>query len=139
MNQKVESPAELHADHRTWQSDISMWNFDLEQWRSEHAAALKQLQEITELIQRHEKMLKEHEQSVEMIEAGLEFHEKNLAKSLQSGAESDVDDALVERHTEEAGKFAKQREAHERIKKHHHIAMAHVASLKRELEATTQF
>ncbi len=141
MNQKLESPAELHADHRVWKSDISMWNFDLKQWRTEQAAALKELQQITELIQSHEKTLTEHEESVEMIEAGLDFHEKNLAESLHSGgdSDSDLDDALVERHNEEASKLAKQREAHERIKKHHHVAMAQITSLKTELEAAAQF
>ena len=38
MNQNTELPAELHADHRSWQSDISMWQFDIQEWRKERAA-----------------------------------------------------------------------------------------------------
>jgi len=135
MNQKTATPADLHADHRQWQSDISMWQFDIKEWRSEHATALEELAKITELIELHETTLNEHADSVGTIETAMEFHEKTLAASIHDHADSDLDDALLGGHAKEAEKIAKQREAHERIKKHHHIAMAHVASLKRALES----
>ncbi|QEG22480.1 hypothetical protein [Mariniblastus fucicola] len=135
MTQKVESPAELHADHRHWQSDISMWKFDIQEWRSEHESALEQIEQIAELIRLHQKALNDHADTVEAIEGGLEFHEQNLAASLRDHADSDLDDALLGGHAEESKKFESQRKAHERIKKHHHVAMAHVTALKHSLEA----
>jgi len=135
MAQKIETPAELHADHRHWQSDISMWKFDIQEWRAEHANALKEVEKIAELIRLHEETLNDHADTVETIEASLEFHEKNLAASLQDHADSDLDDALLGGHVEESKKFDSQRKAHERIKKHHHVAMAQVAALKHALEA----
>ena len=90
------------------------------------------------MIQLHEKTLNDHAESVKLIEASTESHEKNLAKSLRDGADSDLDDSLLGRHTENTSKFAKQREAHERIKKHHHLAMAHVATLNQALAAAME-
>ncbi len=135
MNHKSESPAELHADHRLWQSELTTWQFDIQEWQSEHAAGREELKKIIELLRQHEKALSEHEDAVEAIGAGLEFHEKNLAASLRDRAHPCLDNVLLREHGEEADKFARQRAAHERIKKHHHIAMAHVASLKHALEA----
>ncbi len=133
MSEKIESPAELHAEHRLWQSDISMWQFDLEQWRSELSKGLDEMEQIGAMLREHKKNVDEHADIIETIEAALEFHEKNLAASLRGNADSDLDDALVESHSVEAKKIAIQREAHERIKKHHHVAMASVAMLKSAL------
>ena len=135
MTLKTESPAELHADHRKWKSDISMWRFDLEQWRSEHESALEQVEQIAETIRQNENTLNKHAEAVDTIEAGLEFHEKNLAASLRDHADSDLDDSLLSSHAENSKKFDTQREAHERLKKRHHIAVAQVAALKHALDA----
>jgi hypothetical protein len=133
MAKKIESPAELHADHRLWLSDISMWQFDLEQWRSEFSTTLDAMDQIAAMLREHKKNVDEHADIIETIEAALEFHEKNLAASLQGSSDSDFDDALVESHAIEAKKIAIQREAHERIKKQHHIAMACIAMVKSAL------
>ena len=134
MTLKTESPAELHADHRNWKSNISMWRFDLEQWRSEHESALKQVEQIAEAIRQNESSLDEHADAIEAIEAGLGFHEKNLAASLQDHADSDLDDSLRSSHAESSRLFDSQREAHERLKKRHHIAVAQVAALQHALD-----
>ncbi|MEQ1827131.1 MAG: hypothetical protein ABL921_14345 [Pirellula sp.] len=133
MNENTESPAELHSDHRRWQSDISMWDFDIEQWRSELSKALDDLDQIAAMLRHHKKNISEHADVIETMEAALEFHEKNLAASLNGCVDSDLDDALRASHSIEAKKIVMQRESHERIKKHHHIAMASVAMLKNAL------
>lgn len=135
MTLKTESPAELHADHRNWKSNISMWRFDLEQWRSEHKSALEQVEQIAEILRQSENALNKHAETVDTIEAGLEFHEKNLAANLQDHADSDLDDSLLSGHAENSKKFDSQREAHERLKKRHHIAVAQVGALKHALDA----
>ena len=135
MTLETESPAELHADHRHWKSDISMWRFDLQQWRSERETALKQVEQIAEAIQQNADILNEHADAVDAIEAELEFHEESLASSLQEHADSDLDDSLLSGHADSSKRFDSQREAHERLKKRHHIAVAQVAALKHALDA----
>ena len=135
MTQKFASLAELHADHRHWANDISMWKDDIELWKKQHSAALDDLEEIIRLIRQNDHALDCHLDALETIESGLQFHEKNLAGSIVTGSGADLDEALVERHAETSAKFASQRRAHESMKKHHHIAMAYVATLKTALES----
>jgi hypothetical protein len=70
-----------------------------------------------------------------VISTAIDYHEKTLRESLRGGSDPALDDALVERHEEQSSAIAAQRDAHERIKKHHHTAMAQVAILKAAFEA----
>jgi chromosome segregation ATPase len=135
MNISVKSAAESHADHRHWHSDVECWKDDIENWRAEHSAAIVQLQQALEQINENRASLDQHADAVASLERGLEYHEKHLAASLQSGSETELDKILSDRHAMQAGLYQRQREAHERIKKHHHTAMAQVAILKAALEA----
>ena len=135
MTQKVISAPQLHADHRHWKNDISMWQDDIEQWRSQHATAQETLEQIASMIADHAKSLEEHADKLQALVNGLEYHEQILSESLRGGSDADLDDSLLERHEEQASTITNQRDAHERIKTHHHIAMAHVATLKAALEA----
>lgn len=131
MKQNIESPAELHADHRLWKSELSMWRNDIELWIKEHAEALKELEHASELVRRHDEALARHLEALEKIENSLDYHEKNLAESLKgrSDERSNLEAALAERHAEQKEHFFRQRSTHDKIKMHHHIAMAQVASL----------
>lgn len=135
MTQKFESPAELHADHRHWASEISLWRDDIEAWKKQISTALHELGRIAEAIRDHDKGLSHHLEALEGVESSLEYHEKNLAKSLGGSSDASFDNALHEHHSDEAKKIASQRVAHERLKKYQHIAMAHVATLKSCLES----
>ena len=135
MTLKIESPAELHADHRNWKSDISMWRFDLnngDRNKNRHLNKSSRLLKPSGKTRIHSTSMQTRWTA---IEAGLEFHEKNLAASLQDHAELDLDESLLSAHVENSKKFDSQREAHERLKKRHHIAVAQVAALKHALDA----
>lgn len=129
MNQKIESPAELHADHRHWKTELAMWRDDIDLWQKEHTTALKDLEHAAELIRRHENAVAGHLDSLKKIEASLDYHEKNLANSLSGEPGNELDNALAERHQEQAIQIQRQRRTHEIVKKHHHTAIAHVSSL----------
>ena len=135
MSQEIASVPQLHADHRHWKSEISMWREDIAYWRAEHETALECLKEITTIIRDHAEGLQQHEHKLTVIDNAVDYHEKMLKESLRGGSDPDLDDALAERHEEQTNAIATQREAHERIKKHHHVAMAQVAILKAALEA----
>ncbi len=135
MNQKAATVPELHADHRHWKNDVSMWQDDIEQWRSQHTTALKTLEQVAAMIAEHGESVDEHAEKLEAIVNSLDYHEQVLSESLRGGSDPNLDDALLERHEEQAATLEKHRDAHERIKRHHHTAMAQVATLKAALEA----
>ena len=135
MSRNFQSPAELHADHRRWDSEISMWKDDIVQWKIQHQTALAQLEEIARLIYQHATIMDEHLGAIEQFASGIEFHEKHLSGSLHSGREPGFDNELAERHTDIADELALQRISHERNKQYHHVAMAQVASLLASLKA----
>tara|TARA_R110002111_G_scaffold223541_1_gene285435 strand:- start:243 stop:767 length:525 start_codon:yes stop_codon:yes gene_type:complete len=134
MSSQLNTATQSHADHRHWQSDIACWNDDIENWRAEHSHAIIQLQEALSRINEHGQCLDEHAQSVAGLRDSLEYHEKHIAASLQKDTNTPIDDALNDHHKQESELHDKQRDAHERMKKHHHQAMAKVAMLAKALE-----
>ncbi|QDT12718.1 hypothetical protein [Planctomycetes bacterium K23_9] len=135
MTISLKTAAESHADHRHWHSDVECWKDDIENWRAEHSTAVAQLQEALRQINEHGASLDQHADSVASLEGRLEYHEKNLAASLQNGSNTELDEMLSDQHAKQLDVHQRQHESHERIKKHHHTAMAQVAILKAALEA----
>ncbi|TWU46879.1 hypothetical protein [Rubripirellula reticaptiva] len=134
MSTKLETATQFHADHRHWQSDIACWNDDIESWRSEHSHAIVQLQAALRQINEHGQCVNDHADSIASLESGLEHHEKSLAADLQNESTAGLDKTQCEHHQREADLHARQRAAHERMKKHHHQAMAKVAMVASALE-----
>ena len=112
-----------------------MWQDDIANWRLEHDTALGQLKQVAEMIGAHAESLNQHEHKIKVILHALGYHEKMLSESIRGGSDPYLDDVLLERHEEQAGAVATRRDAHERIKKQHHAAMAQVAVLKASFEA----
>ncbi|TWU43483.1 hypothetical protein Q31b_25240 [Novipirellula aureliae] len=127
--------AQSHADHRYWQNDLDTWADDVANWKSEQSDALKELKKIADEIYEHGESLDEHNEKIATLASALHAHEKALAECLKSGIEGDMDADLNAHHEKQAVDHAHQREAHERIKKHHHQAMAQVAILRAAMEA----
>ncbi|WP_442510282.1 hypothetical protein SH528x_001894 [Novipirellula sp. SH528] len=134
MTISVNSAAQSHADHRHWKSDVECWSEDIQNWRMEHCAAIVQLQEAVKRINEHGKALDEHANAVASLETSLKAHEKNLAASLQNGSDAALDDRMNDQHAKQTELHLCQQNAHERMKKHHHQAIAKVAMLKHALE-----
>ena len=58
-----------------------------------------------------------------------------MAAFRREGADAEGQEAMRANHSQQAERQARQREAHERIKKHHHTVMAHLTMLKAAIEA----
>lgn len=135
MTVSAKSASESHADHRHWKSEIANWTDDIESWNKEHGNALNALEQITECVRHHGASLKEHANSLEQLSNSMEFHEKNLAASLQGGGNAELDESLAERHLQQSEMHRHQKDVHERMKKHHHQVMTQVAILKSAIES----
>ncbi len=117
---------QLHADHRYWEEEIAMWREDIAMWREERQ---KRMAELEQAIGAHAAALEQHAEDIVQHEADTVQHEHFLAELLKSGGPNgdDAEEAWQETHADEQARHAGQRDAHERIKRHHHTAMAKMA------------
>ncbi len=135
MTENMTCAIEMHSDHRHWNSELAMWKEDITNWRSEHAIALDLLLQAKTMITSHEACLDAHQEKMSEVSKAIQCHEKTLAASLRGGAESDRNNVLNDKHESHLQTMITQHDAHERIKKHHHTAMAKVELLLKALEA----
>lgn len=127
---------DVHADHRQWQNQVSMWKLDLQAWQGEHKVALEELADVVEMIKLHQTASSAHEKDIAAFADAVKAHEHKLVDHLEKEKGGDVGEPAGALAHEQAKKTAETLlQAHERIKKHHHTAMAHVMSLKAALEA----
>ena len=134
MNSSLKSLAQSHADHRYWQSELNMWVEDVANWKAEQSDALTELKQIEEEISEHGEALDEHNEKTILLGTGLHAHEKEIAECLKTGVVGEMHEEYCSYHDRQASEQARQRDAHERIKKHHHQVMAQIAMLKAALE-----
>jgi hypothetical protein len=122
----------MHQDHKQWLSDNDMWRCDISVWQEEFKKAAADLKQIEAAVKEHEKALQVHAAAIRLREQELAAHEHALAEYErgETGAELIV---LAKAHDKEAAKHVQQRDAHERIKRHHHDVIAKVSLLNKAL------
>jgi len=123
----------IHGDHRHWQNDIKMWREDVQEWQKEQA---KLLADVEIALGANNTALNHHITSIGEHEGKIARHEHFIAEcerslGLQAG---EVETGLTEAHQKEAGAHVLLRQLHERIKRHHHRAMARLAIVRQALE-----
>jgi hypothetical protein len=129
MNKNIVSIETMHADHEHWLSEYARWRAENERWQAEHEAAITCLVELQNIVRRHEECLEEHTHSFAVIENAVAAHERELSRQ-RIGTNDEPPDVLATRHQEEAARFQRQQDAHERIKNHHQAVMAQLQALE---------
>jgi hypothetical protein len=124
--------AELHADHRTWKSEIALWRDELALWREECVKALAAVDQITTALREQDKALQAHGQSIDAQKEYLSGHEQALAE-YEGGVTDESLIAQAKEHQHEEELQNQRREAHERIKRQHHALMAELVALLKTL------
>ncbi len=116
---------QLHADHRLWEEEVAMWRDDIALWQEEQQ---ERMAELEQAIGAHAAALEQHAEEIVQHEEDTVQHEHFLAELLKCGGPNggDAEEAWQETHAAERARHAGQREAHERIKRHHHTAMAKI-------------
>ncbi len=124
--------AVLHADHERWQNDVRMWRDDIEEWQKERAklfadfenalgAEVSGLRDHAATIGRHDNSVLQHEHLI----AELDRSERPTATEIEA--------RMADAHGKEAEQHEHLRAAHERLKRHHHRAMARLAVVLKAL------
>lgn len=113
--------AEMRADHRLWTFEHDSWRKDVTQWHTDVQNARAILKDVRLMLEEHESALNFHAQAIKNHEQSEREHETALSTSDLLGSPSASTDPLAGNHTDEAKAHATQRDAHERMKKHHYI------------------
>jgi chromosome segregation ATPase len=135
MNQEIVSFAGMQADHRQWDSAHSTWRADVERWQREHQSALSELAELQEMIREHGAALESHAQAIEGHQQALRDHGRAISEYEHQGIGERVQETMASKHQELAERHRTQRDAPERIEKHHRTVVARLARVKAALEA----
>jgi hypothetical protein len=128
----TQSRAEFHADHRHWMSDIRTWREDIDEWEKEQHQTLM---DVEAAVSRHVAAIRAEADSLAAHEEEIASHEHLLAD--WEGTEtldSEVEPRLAMDHQQATGRHEHLRQAHERMKRHHHRATARLMMVLRMLE-----
>ena len=119
----LQTRADIHADHRHWQQDLTTWREDIDEWRKENETLLKSAEDA---LRDHVTALKAHSEAMRTHEREVLEHERFIAECEQDAVRDGgiVETSLVEDHKKETAKHTNLRQAHERIRDHHLRAMA---------------
>jgi hypothetical protein len=120
----------MHHDHTLWASEVSEWRDDLRAWQQELGKAQAELIQLEKPLQDHAHTLRMHGSALRLYEQQFLGHEHTLADIDKKGSGNSVGQ---HEHGQEADHQAQQREAHEQLKRHHHIVMVHWRSLLKAL------
>lgn len=129
-----QSHLEMHVDHQHWLTELALWRDDIDLWRQEVGRARTDVERLETALREEDKALEEHARTLAQHVQALRSHEGELAAFEQGGADAKII-AMAKGHLEEESVQRHQREIHERIKKHHHVLMAHWSTLFKAMTA----
>jgi hypothetical protein len=134
MSTEIATFKTMQAEHRDWLAAHARWRSDIEHWQAEHKTAVERLTTMQGVIAEHGNALEAHAQTMRTFEAAIAAHNRDMA-AYEAGKGAPAQDVLANRHQDNAGRFNRQLDAHERIKKHHQDVMAQLRSLELSAEA----
>lgn len=121
--------AALVAEHATWREWIGRWRDDVSRWQAEHDDAVERLARLQDAVRVHGASLIAHAATFTAVEAAIASHENLLASPPPVGA-SEAAARVADTHAAQRASLLVQRDAHERIARHHAAVLAHLKTLE---------
>lgn len=131
----VSNHAEMHRDHLRWSSEASMWRSDLAIWQHELADAVVDVEQLKKALEAHGERLRQHAATIRVDELEADGHEHAIVDYEQGGTGTDLPE-YAQKHTRETDRQAKDRQAHEQLKRLHHTILAQWRLLLKSLTET---
>lgn len=129
MSEPIMTLESMQADHLRWGESYAKWHQDISCWQTEHESAAARLAQLQQAMRDHGDALTTHLVAVNHAQQGCAKHERQIAE-FKAGTSTVPQDVASIHHREQAENFAKQQEAHERIRKHHEAVMAQLQALE---------
>ena len=124
---------DMHRDHMLWKAETVQWRDDLEFWKNELTRAETQLKDLQKALNVHRDALSAHAASIMKREQEANAHEYAIA-SYEMGGTGEELPAMAVKHNDEEQEQAKQRSAHDRIRRHHHTIIANYSLLLKAIQ-----
>ncbi len=124
---------ELHHNHIVWKSELSQWRDDVALWKKEMYQAELQLKDLERALKAHREALDAHATSVQDRMLQTNKHESAIA-AYEAGEAGEDLPAMAVAHEREVKSQDVQRQAHERIRRHHHSVMANWSLLLKAID-----
>jgi hypothetical protein len=118
---------DMHVEHLQWQTDVSLWKDELDLWRKELTRATDDVRRAEQALEAHAQSLDRHTLQLLKEEQEVRRHERAIAQATGDGQGQLV--LPPSNHTAEADRHRKARDAHERLKRHHHTILARMSLL----------
>lgn len=134
MSNTIFSFPTICQHHQDWQAEHATWYADNERWQAEHQAALETLKQIEQGLQDHREALNEHARCTLAHAEGIAADERAIDEYEQRGEHGTFHESLDCTHRVIADYHLIQRQAHERIERHHQHVIAQVAALNEAIE-----
>jgi hypothetical protein len=113
------------AEFSHWHREHDLWDHDVSRWQADHQCAMVTLEQVAHLIVNHGEALRRH--------AGdLEAHRQGFGVLDRSGRGAALNQTMIDGMAEQ---HHRQREVHERIRRHHECAMSLFRALTEALRA----
>ncbi len=124
---------DMHREHMIWKAEALQWHDDLELWKNELIQAESQLKELEKALKTHRDALSSHAASIMKREQAANAHEYAIA-TYESGETGEELPTMAVRHEDEKREQTNQRNAHERIRRHHHAIIANCSLLLKAIQ-----
>jgi len=132
-----ETQLEMHADHQYWLSDHAMWRDNIELWQNEVRQALEELKQVERALRDHAQAIQEHTALIARQEQAVRAHEASMAHYAEEGIGEELA-PMRQPHHEQAARYERLREAHEYLKRHHHMMLAKMSLMLKALGERAQ-
>lgn len=120
----VLSHFEMHTDHKQWTSKETLWQDEARIWLDEMDKALAEAKKLETILNEHRSALQAHLEKVHSLRQHRVPHEHALAEYEQGGDGGNLI-AMASKHEHEAEEHYQLYQEHERVKRHHHTAVAY--------------
>ena len=126
------SHAQMHSEHKDWQSENALWRDQLREWEQQTAKATEDLELIRSALAKHVEILERHAAAVRLYEQKSMEHEHEIATAV-AGTSPGIPNRTDGKHFDEIADHHQVRLRHEALKKHHHELMARFSLLLQSL------
>lgn len=120
----VLSHLEMHTDHKQWTSKETLWEDEARIWLDEIDTALAEAKKLESTLCEHRKALEAHVETLHSMRQNRTPHERALAE-FEEGGQGENLIAMASAHEHEAERHYQLYQVHERVKRHHHTAVAY--------------
>jgi hypothetical protein len=128
------SQAQMHREHKDWQSENALWRDQLREWEQQTAKATEELEFVRSVLVKHLESLERHAAAVRLYEQKSMEHEHEIATAV-AGNSPEIPTRTDGKHFDEAADHHQVRLRHEALKRRHHELISRFSLLVQSMKS----